>query len=226
MASAYGTVAAALQGEGAARAQPSLSIGRYIGVKRCIDVCIVVLIGPLALLVIGVLALLIHWEGGKPFYSQMRVGKDGRLFRIWKLRTMVPDSEGVLQKYLAAHPEAQAEWSETQKLRSDPRVTTCGAIVRKYSLDELPQIWNVLTGDMSLVGPRPIMPEQQVLYPGTAYFAMRPGLTGLWQVSARNESPFASRAAYDTLYAESMSLRTDLWIMVLTVGVVLRGTGF
>jgi lipopolysaccharide/colanic/teichoic acid biosynthesis glycosyltransferase len=226
MASAHGEFPAALSGWGAERTESFRSVRRYDRVKRCIDVCIALLLAPPALLLIAVLALLIACDGGKPFYSQVRIGRNGRLFKIWKLRTMAPDSSRVLQEYLAAHPEARKEWDETQKLRRDPRITRCGAAIRKYSLDELPQLWNVLRGQMSVVGPRPIMPEQQALYPGSAYFAMRPGLTGLWQVSARNESPFASRAAYDTRYAESMSLGTDLWILVLTVGVVVRGTGF
>ena len=115
---------------------------------------------------------------------------------------------------------------ETQKLKNDPRVTKIGQLMRKASLDELPQLWNVLAGEMSLVGPRPMMPEQKNLYPGKAYYSMRPGLTGLWQVSQRNASSFASRADFDTSYAGQLSLRTDLGIIFATVGVVLRGTGY
>ncbi len=126
---------------------------------------------------------------------------------------------------LAEDAAAKAEWDSTQKLRNDPRVTRIGRFIRKYSLDELPQLWNVLVGDMSLVGPRPMFPEQRSLYPGTACFDFRPGLSGLWQVSERNESSFAERAGYDNEYARTASFSTDLAILAKTLVVVLRGTG-
>jgi lipopolysaccharide/colanic/teichoic acid biosynthesis glycosyltransferase len=197
----------------------------YPLVKRALDIAIVVLTSPVSVLIIGILALIVRCDGGKAFYRQTRIGRHGKPFTLWKLRTMVPDSEHTLDEYFATNPAARKEWAETQKLRYDPRITRLGIYIRKYSLDELPQLWNVLQGNMSLVGPRPILPEQMTLYPGTAYFSIRPGLTGLWQTSVRNESPFAIRAAYDTLYAEKMSLRLDVWVLFLTAGVVFRGTG-
>ena len=118
-----------------------------------------------------------------------------------------------------------AEWTSKQKLSNDPRITKFGRILRRTSADELPQLINVLTGDMSLVGPRPMMPSQQALYPGHAYYRLRPGLTGSWQVSERNASTFADRAKYDDSYEQDLSFGTDLGIIARTVGVVLRCTG-
>ena len=203
----------------------SRSVLRYSLFKRLLDVVFVVATAPFTLALVLLLAYLARLDGGKAFYRQTRLGKDGRLFTLWKLRTMVENAETTLQEYLANNPQAKREWDETQKLKNDPRITWVGAYIRKYSLDEIPQLWNVLVGDMSLVGPRPMLPEQASLYPGTAYFALRPGLTGLWQISARNNSPFAGRAEYDTHYANKMSLGVDLWILVLTARVVVRGTG-
>lgn len=181
---------------------------------------------PAVLPVVALLALLVKRDGGPAFYCQDRIGRGGRHFRIWKLRTMVPDAEAALQAHLEANPESRAEWDATQKLKRDPRITAFGQALRKTSLDELPQLWNVLTGEMSLVGPRPMLPEQRDLYPGKAYFAMRPGITGLWQVSDRNASTFAARAEYDDRYFNAISLKTDVKILFSTIGVVLRGTGY
>jgi len=128
--------------------------------------------------------------------------------------------------HLAQDPEAKAEWDSTQKLKDDPRITRFGRFLRKSSFDELPQLLNVLLGDMSIVGPRPMLPEQEPLYSGTAYFELRPGITGLWQISDRNESTFAARAKFDTDYFEQLSLATDVRIIASTFRVVLRGTGY
>jgi exopolysaccharide production protein ExoY len=194
--------------------------------KRGFDVLAVVLSAPLVLPVILLFALVIARDGGPAFYSQDRVGLGGRVFRIWKLRSMVSGAEKRLEEHLAADPAARAEWAETQKLKNDPRVTPVGRLIRKTSLDELPQLWNVLRGDMSLVGPRPMMPVQAKLYPGHAYYGLRPGVTGFWQVSSRNETSFAGRAVYDTDYDRRLSLLTDLLVLLATVRVVLRGTGY
>ena len=140
-----------------------------------------------------------------------------------KIRTMEPGAEAALARHLAADPAARREWDATQKLRPDPRITPLGRVLRKTSLDELPQLWNVLAGDMSLVGPRPMMPAQRALYPGRAAFALRPGLTGPWQVSARNDTGFAARAGFDADYLAGLSLGRDLAILWRTLAVVLRG---
>jgi lipopolysaccharide/colanic/teichoic acid biosynthesis glycosyltransferase len=193
--------------------------------KRLMDIVLVLLAAPVVLPVVLILAFCVAIDGGQPFYRQERVGKNGRIYRMWKLRSMVRDADNLLAAHLDADPAARLEWDVTQKLTHDPRITGFGAFLRRSSMDELPQLWNVLTGDMSLVGPRPMMPEQQALYPGRAYYALRPGITGTWQVSVRNASSFADRARFDDAYDRSLSLATDLRLLAATVRVVLRGTG-
>lgn len=196
-------------------------------VKRALDVALVLLSLPVTLpVILGLALVVILQDGHLPFYTQARVGQGGRIFRFWKLRSMVWNAEGRLADHLARDPAARAEWDHCQKLKADPRITRFGKFLRKSSLDELPQLWNVLKGDMSLVGPRPMMPDQEVLYPGRAYYALRPGITGSWQISDRNETSFAARADFDASYDEALSLRHDLHILFATVGVVLRGTGY
>ncbi|MCU0826584.1 MAG: sugar transferase [Tabrizicola sp.] len=200
--------------------------GLYLEVvKPALDVLLVIAAAPFVVPLVLVLAFLVALDGGKPFYSQERVGKGGRTYRIWKLRTMDVDADEKLAAFLSANPLARAEWDHCQKLRHDPRITYLGRLLRRTSLDELPQLWNVLLGDMSLVGPRPMMVSQKALYPGEAYYALRPGITGLWQVSARNESGFAERASYDFEYWRTVSLATDFRLLAATVRVVTRGTG-
>ena len=195
-------------------------------VKRLFDVAAVVasglVVGPLILF----LALLVAADGSNPFYWNERVGRRGRNFRMLKLRTMVPDADKMLEDYLSRNAEARLEWNSTQKLKTDPRITRIGRFLRKTSLDELPQLWNVLTGDMSLVGPRPMMPSQRPLYHGLAYYSLRPGITGIWQVSDRNESAFSKRAEYDSEYDEKLTFGMDIWLLWSTVRVVLKGTGY
>ncbi len=195
--------------------------------KRVLDVALVLLTLPVTLPVIALCALALWIEGGSPFYRQDRLGLQGGRFSILKLRTMVRDADSLLELCLAACPELRREWDETQKLKQDPRITRVGKVLRATSLDELPQLWNVLKGDMSLVGPRPMMPDQLPLYGDPrAYFALKPGITGVWQVSARNESHFSYRAQIDAAYGQQLSMRADLSLMLRTVGVVLRGTGY
>ncbi|WP_245639290.1 sugar transferase [Rubellimicrobium mesophilum] len=190
-----------------------------------LDLTLLVLAAPIVLPVLLLLVLLIRCFDGPAFFVQDRLGKHGRTFQCWKLRTMVVNAERILERHLAENPEARSEWETHQKLRHDPRITPIGRILRKSSLDELPQLWNVLRGDMSLVGPRPMLPEQLPLYPGTSYLQLRPGLTGSWQVGARHSSAFADRARYDDQYAAELSLWTDLQIILATTRVVARGTG-
>ena len=194
-------------------------------VKRAFDITAIVLAAPVVVPVVAVLAVAVARDGGRPFYSQMRVGKGGKRFRMWKLRSMVCDADERMAEYLAAHPEARLEWDRTQKLRQDPRITRFGKILRQTSLDELPQLWNVFKGEMSLVGPRPIMLSQQMIYPGVTYYLLRPGCTGLWQTAGRNRTTFEARADYDAAYEEALSLASDLKILANTVGVMVRGTG-
>ncbi|TGD61782.1 sugar transferase [Tabrizicola sp. WMC-M-20] len=210
----------------AKKAPARSKIYRRLG-KRIFDIVAVLLGAPIVIPILAILALIVYCHDRcNPFYSQIRVGKGGCLYRIWKLRTMVVDAESTLGAHLAADPSACQEWETTQKLKDDPRVTRFGRVLRKSSLDELPQLWNVFKGDMSLVGPRPIMPEQCAIYPGEAYYRLLPGITGPWQVSERNASTFAARADFDTDYESSLSLVADLNLLFATVRVVTRGTGY
>lgn len=194
-------------------------------IKRILDITLVIIAAPLVVLVVAILALVIACDGGNPFYLQDRVGRNGRVYRMWKLRSMVANADTKLEEHLQSDRAARAEWDITQKLKSDPRITRFGRILRKSSMDELPQLWNVLKGEMSLVGPRPMMTNQQDLYPGKAYYRLRPGITGSWQVSKRNESTFADRAHFDFDYDRNLSFMTDLRILLATVRVVMRATG-
>ncbi|MEL6914719.1 MAG: sugar transferase [Pseudomonadota bacterium] len=201
------------------------SLYRAFG-KRLFDVAFVLIVAPLALLLVALGALSsaiggMHW----PFYAQVRVGLGGKAFKMLKIRTMVEDADARLAAHLAENPAARREWEEKQKLENDPRITKFGDILRKSSLDEMPQLWNVLKGDMSIVGPRPMMMDQRHLYPGTDYYLLRPGVTGPWQVSDRSQGSFAGRAQFDAEYNEALSLKNDLRILARTVGVVLRCTG-
>ena len=193
--------------------------------KRVLDVALVIASAPVTVPLIAVMALLVSLDGAAPFYRQLRIGRAGRVFSIWKIRTMVPDADVQLEAHLAADPDAAREWHSTQKLKRDPRITRIGRFLRKTSLDELPQFWNVITGEMSLIGPRPMMVEQAELYPGRAYYALRPGITGPWQVSDRNDTTFAARAQYDQAYYDGLSLGVDASIFVRTFAVILLCTG-
>lgn len=196
------------------------------GAKRGLDILLIMLSLPVSLpLVLGMMAL-VALDGGAPLYRQKRLGRGGRVFHLVKIRTMVRGADALLEYHLRKYPDARREWDETQKLKRDPRITRIGRFLRKSSLDELPQLWNVFRGDMSLVGPRPMMVEQRALYSGTAYFELRPGITGPWQISDRNETRFADRAGFDDEYLTSLSLKRDLSILLKTVKVVLRGTGY
>lgn len=209
----------------AAAAPPRTGIYRQ-GAKRALDVMLVLATLPVTLPFILIMALLVALDGGNPFYVQKRLGRNGRVFRIWKLRSMVHDADQVLKSYLDSNPDARRQWDSRQKLKCDPRVTRVGRLLRKTSMDELPQLLNVLNGTMSLVGPRPMMTGQRHRYAGCAYYRLRPGITGLWQISERNEAEFIARVRYDEEYEHKLSCWTDLRILARTVTVVLRGTGY
>jgi exopolysaccharide production protein ExoY len=225
-------VSGALAASEAMQTAPSLEVkpsgnGPYRSYfKRFLDVTAIVMAAPVVVPVVLISALLVARDGGSPFYTQMRVGKGGRKFRMWKLRSMVPDADARMEDYLASNPDARLEWDSTQKLKADPRITRMGKFLRKSSLDELPQLWNVLRGDMSLVGPRPMMINQQQLYPGMAYYALRPGITGYWQTAGRNRTTFEARAEYDDAYEAELSLASDVKVLIATVAVVVQGTGY
>ncbi|WP_172326887.1 sugar transferase [Mangrovicoccus sp. HB161399] len=193
--------------------------------KRVCDIAFVVCILPVILPVILVFAILVGLDGHNPFFTQSRVGKDGRVFRMFKLRSMVVDAESRLLEHLSANPEARREWDEMQKLTRDPRITLVGRIIRKTSIDELPQFLNVLLGDMSVVGPRPMLPSQREMYPGKAYYLLMPGVTGFWQIGDRHATSFAERARYDADYYRKISFATDLMVILKTFRAICRGTG-
>jgi Undecaprenyl-phosphate galactose phosphotransferase WbaP len=196
--------------------------------KRALDLSITMLLAPLISLTIALAAVLIKVEDGGPvFYGNLRVGKDGKVFRAWKLRSMLPDSQEVLRLYLDANPQERLRWCETQKLRNDPRLTRIGRYIRKSSIDELPQFWNVMRGEMSVVGPRPILSNQIEMYGDgfRLYKQVRPGITGLWQVSGRNELPFSERVKLDQYVIQNWSVWLDIYIMARTFGVVLTAKG-
>jgi lipopolysaccharide/colanic/teichoic acid biosynthesis glycosyltransferase len=182
---------------------------------------------PLVLPLMAVLFVLVALDGGRPVFSHSRVGKDGRIFHCYKVRTMVLNAEERLEEILKNEPAAAKEWAEDFKLRNDPRITRIGRFLRKTSLDELPQLWNVLRGDMSLVGPRPVTEPEMQLYgrDAGAYCSVSPGVTGIWQVSGRNSLSFDERVALDNYYATHLSLREDLRILFMTVPAVLHATG-
>lgn len=171
--------------------------------------------------------LIIIDSPGSVFYQQIRVGKDGKKFNMLKFRTMFKDAEETLNNYLSKNFELREEWDSYQKLKDDPRITAVGRFLRLYSLDELPQLWNILLGDMSLVGPRPFMPEQEYLHRDSLhrYKRVRPGLTGMWQVYGRNEVSYDFRLRMDEYYFRNWSLWLDLYILVRTPWIVLRRIG-
>jgi exopolysaccharide production protein ExoY len=196
--------------------------------QRAVDLFVAVL----AAIVLAPLMLLLAFltwasDGGPVFFGHLRVGRMGQLFRCWKFRSMVVNSDEVLAEYLANNPDARAEWEACHKLRQDPRITRIGRFLRASSLDELPQLWNVFLGEMSIVGPRPIVIAEIERYRSNfaAYCACRPGITGLWQISGRSDVSYEQRVALDTQYAKSRSLMLDVQIMASTIPAVLARRG-
>jgi exopolysaccharide production protein ExoY len=197
------------------------------GGKRITDLVIAL---PLLILlspIIGILLLATASDGYNPLFAHMRVGKNGRLFPCLKVRTMVIDAADRLTDLLKNNPEAAAEWARDRKLTKDPRITPIGSFLRKTSLDELPQLWNVIRGDMSLVGPRPVIREELDLYGkwGPRYESLKPGLTGPWQVSGRNDVTYDERIMMDVRYARRHTLLGDLKILFMTGMAVVGATG-
>jgi len=196
--------------------------------KRLFDIASASLAIALLSPLLALIALMIKLsDGGPVFYAHRRVGRRGNVFYCLKFRTMVQNGDEVLAAHFAAHPQSRAEWMATRKLQDDPRITRVGQVLRKLSLDELPQVFNILLGDMSVVGPRPVVKDELELYGPAAdcYLRSRPGLTGLWQVSGRNDVSYGTRVAFDRHYVENWSFLADLKIIVLTVPAILAGRG-
>jgi Undecaprenyl-phosphate galactose phosphotransferase WbaP len=201
---------------------------RYRVIKRSLDLLLVVLSLPVTLLVLGIVAMVVALNSPGPvFYSHRRIRRHGAFFSMWKFRTMCVNSAEVLERHLAEHPEARLEWNKSHKLRNDPRITKIGSFLRRYSLDELPQLWNVMTGQMSLVGPRPIVAAEVEKYGGcfSCYCKVKPGLTGLWQVSGRSSLTYDERVALDCEYVGNWSLTKDTVILLKTYSTVVNQDG-
>lgn len=217
--------------------QPSISDFQLVGIptetasrrlKRYLDVAIAgtTLVAFSVLFAFIALAIRAH-DGGPALIRHRRIGKDGASFPCLKFRTMVVDADAVLVRHLAENPDALVEWKANRKLKNDPRVTALGRVLRSTSLDELPQVINVLRGEMSIVGPRPIVAEETVRY-GSAfadYKSVRPGLTGLWQCSGRNDISYEQRVLLDSRYVREWSLKWDIAIILMTIPAVIRSRG-
>lgn len=230
MASVIGSIA--LREDAFAMPSPTISVSRMqradAAIARICDlvfsILLLLFLAPLMLLI----AVLVYaTDPGPIFFGHRRIGQYGREFRCLKFRSMVVDSAERLARLLETDERARAEWQRDHKLKDDPRVTPLGRFLRKSSLDELPQLFNVLRGEMSLVGPRPIVAEEVVRYGRyfTSYRAVRPGVTGLWQVSGRNNVSYRRRVALDVAYARSRSIGLDCKILVMTVPKVILARG-
>lgn len=196
-------------------------------VKRTIDVVGsvsgIILLSPVFLY----LMYKVRQDGGPAFYGHSRLGKDGKTFKCLKFRSMVPNSAEVLKELLENDPSAREEWDKTFKLKNDPRITKIGDFLRKTSLDEIPQLFNVLKGEMSLVGPRPIVTDEIKYYNDNIkyYYSVKPGVTGLWQVSGRSDTSYRKRVKLDNFYVRNYTVLRDIQIMIKTVFVVLKREG-
>ncbi|WP_416357921.1 exopolysaccharide biosynthesis polyprenyl glycosylphosphotransferase [Aureimonas phyllosphaerae] len=212
------------------RQPAAVDLSRPVGgsLKRAVDITLtlgaLLVLSPLMLIIIAAMKIS---DPGPVFFGHKRVGFDGRHFRCYKFRSMATNSAELLQRLLQTDPTARAEWEATQKLRNDPRVTRLGRFLRETSLDELPQLFNVLRGEMSLIGPRPIVDEEVHRYTHRfeAYKRTRPGVTGMWQVNGRSNTSYASRVKFDTYYVRHWSLWLDIQILIKTVKVVMKREG-
>ncbi len=197
-------------------------------VKRCLELSLIIVFMPIILLLSLAIALWIKADSSGPvLYCQKRIGLGGKDIAIWKFRTMVQNADVALQECFENDPDLRSEWEANHKLSCDPRITRVGRILRKTSLDELPQLWNVLKGDLSLVGPRPIVWAEVDKYEGgfSLYKKVKPGLTGLWQVSGRSDTSYAERVRLDAYYVRNWSVWFDIYILVKTPGAVFRCRG-
>jgi undecaprenyl-phosphate galactose phosphotransferase len=200
---------------------------RPVRSKRIFDFLGALALGLILSPFILVIALLIRLEGQPVVFRHKRVGRHGKVFHCLKFRTMAPNAEQLLRDLLKAHPELRDEWTQNHKLRDDPRITAVGRFLRRTSLDELPQLWNVIRGEMSLVGPRPIVRAELLRYGRhvASYLAVKPGLTGLWQVRGRSDTTYRRRVSMDKFYVSHQNAIMDLYILAATALVVLRRAG-
>jgi exopolysaccharide production protein ExoY len=212
----------------APRTTGSAGRGIQLRCKRVFDMTVAALmLFVLFPLMLGIALVVRFSDGGSVLFRQTRVGWGGRHFTCLKFRSMVPDAQATLEEHLARNAKAREEWERSQKLSDDPRITAIGAFLRKTSLDELPQLYNVLVGDMSLVGPRPILQSETARYREhlQSYLSVRPGVTGLWQVSGRSDCSYPERVALDVRYVREWRLLLDFLILVRTIPAVLNQRG-
>ncbi len=197
--------------------------------KNFLDILLTLIFLPLALLIGLIIALLIKIDSPGPiFFSQERVGKGGKKFKLFKFRTMYADAEERLKEILENNEKYLEEWNKKRKISSDPRITRIGRFLRRFSLDELPQFINILKGDMSLIGPRPVTEDELEKYYKEfkeIYYKVKPGLTGLWQVMGRNEIDYPTRVYLDVCYVLNWSIWLDIWILLKTIPAVISGKG-
>jgi Undecaprenyl-phosphate galactose phosphotransferase WbaP len=199
-----------------------------LGIKRLLDLLLVSLGGLVILPFLLLIALLIKLSSPGPvLYGHKRLGLNGKYFKAYKFRSMIIGAEKKLENLLEADPRLREEWEASHKLKDDPRVTKIGNLLRRTSFDEFPQLINILKGEMSLVGPRPVTDPEIEKYGENSMrvLSVKPGLTGLWQVSGRSDTDYAERVSHDLYYIQSWSVWLDLWILYRTPGVILRGKG-
>ena len=197
-------------------------------IKRLIDLSIIIISSPFTIPVMLILSIFVKLSSKGPvFYAHKRVGKNGKEIKCWKFRSMYKDSQKMLEEILSTNPEMKKEWEENRKFVNDPRVTKFGKFLRKTSLDELPQLFNILIGNMSFVGPRPVTKEELEKYGENANYILTvtPGLSGMWQISGRSDTGYEERINLDSYYIQNWSIWLDMWIIIKTVWVVLRGKG-
>jgi len=200
----------------------------YRVIKRVVDLLVIVFSLPVLLPALLIVVAVVRFTSPGPiFFSHRRICRNGAFFSMWKFRTMCRNSAEVLEQHLAKHPKARVEWNKTHKLRVDPRITPIGHFLRRYSLDELPQAWNVMMGQMSLVGPRPIVAAEVEKYGifFEFYSCVKPGISGLWQVSGRSRLSYDARIRMDREYVQHWSLWNDLRILLLTCRSVVNREG-
>ncbi|MCR5290067.1 MAG: undecaprenyl-phosphate galactose phosphotransferase WbaP [Treponema sp.] len=197
-------------------------------IKRSIDLLLLLLSSPIVLPVTLLLAICVKLTSKGPiFYGHKRIGKNHKVIKCWKFRSMITDADKMLDKILEEHPEMREEWERDRKFTNDPRVTKFGKILRKTSLDEIPQLFNILTGEMSFVGPRPVTEPELQRYGDYAetILSVQPGLSGMWQISGRSDTGYEERVTLDMYYIQNWSIWLDLWIIIKTIWVVINGKG-
>lgn len=205
-----------------------LTKGSSLALKRFIDILVCICAAPVVIPITAAVALAIKiTDPGPVFYGHKRVGKNRTVLTCWKFRSMCSDADTKLKEILASDPVRAAEWEKDRKFTDDPRVTKIGKFLRKTSLDEIPQLWNIFTGQMSLIGPRPVTEPELEKYGTYADYVLsvKPGLSGMWQISGRSDTGYEERISLDTYYIQNWSAWLDIWILIKTIGVVIRGKG-